>query len=172
MKVRSDIARKFSQPPEIICNDSLLRLIAEKKPETQTELLNLEGMNNRIFNKIGESIIEEIKEFLKKEDLSDNNRTDIKQNLATIKKLVTKGYSLDEISGLLKLSDHLVSLQVESLLTYEPHTDINKLIPKREIDIISEKIDEGITDLKLLKSELNDITYAKLRIVLTKKKLS
>ena len=171
-RLRNDIAKKFSQPPEIICNDVMLREISEKKPETESQLLNLDGMNNRVFHKIGEDILFTIKEFLKSHANNAENKEEVKGNLATIKKLVNNGYSLEEISGLLKISDHLISLQIESLLTYDTATDISKLIQKKEVDLISSKIDEGITELKELKQELPGITYAKLRIVMAKKKFS
>ena len=171
-RLRNDIAKKFSQPAEIICSDLLLREISEKKPETESQLLNLEGMNRRIFHKIGEDILITIREFLKNHKTGPENIKGPEENLSTIRKLVTNGYSLEEISGLLKLSDHLISLQIESLITYEPATDIAKLIQKKEIDLISSKIQEGFTDIKELKKELPAITYAKLRIVLAKLKSS
>ncbi len=54
---RNLAAKKFSQQAEIICSDNILRNIAKIKPTSPSELLSIEGFNQRMFNKIGSEFI-------------------------------------------------------------------------------------------------------------------
>ncbi len=170
LKVRNDLSKKFLQPPEIICCDELLRKISEVKPQTQSGLQNIEGMTQRTFNKIGDDILFSINLFLKSHEETSKVKDTLPKNLLSTQKLISKGYDLDEICSLLKLSDHLVAIQIESLIHFDSSLDITSLITKQELDLITKKINEGFNNLRDLKEELKNISYAKLRIVLAKQR--
>jgi len=171
-QIRKEAAQKFNQPVYIICPDQILREVAKKRPISFSEMLAINGFNKRMFNKIGEEFINAIKET------SDSNRLNIKlkvrnipKNILQILELVQKKYSLFDISSLTKLPESVVSIQIETLLGVVPELDIDSLFDKDELVQINSKIDEGITDLKLLRESLNGkISYAKLRIAAAKRK--
>jgi hypothetical protein len=85
--------------------------------------------------------------------------------------LVQKKYSIEDIASLTKQPESVVSIQVETLLEIMPELEIDHLFEKDELKKINLIIDEGITELKLLREALGGkISYAKLRIAVAKKK--
>lgn len=60
-------------------------------------------------------------------------------------------------------------MQVETIIEYEPTTDITHLFERNSLDLIIEEIGKGFTDLKELKNHLPaEITYPMIRIALAK----
>ncbi|MFA7287842.1 MAG: ATP-dependent DNA helicase RecQ [Melioribacteraceae bacterium] len=57
-KIRSEAARKFSQPEYLICKDEVLKAIVIEKPKTPAQLMAIKGFNLSRYNKIGVKIIE------------------------------------------------------------------------------------------------------------------
>lgn len=173
-QIRKEASSKFNQSPQLICPDEVLQKIARNKPVTISELLAIEGFNQRMFNKIGEEILEVIKE-----SRSDNNlkelikKKNLPENILQVVELLKKKYSFEDISKLTKLSETLLSLQIESLISAIPDLDIDYLFSRDDLAEIEEKMNEGITELKKLKEALNNkINYSLLRIYLAKKKIS
>lgn len=173
-QVRKETAQKYGQTPSMICPDNILREIAAKKPMSFSEMMNIPGFNQRMFNKIGDDFICAIKDF------SESNRLDMKlkeknipQNAIMVLELIQKKYSLEDISSLTKMPESVISLQVETLLELMPEMEVNFLFDNDELEAIYEKIESGINDLKTLKSVLDSsISYAKIRIALAKHKIS
>ncbi|NOX67006.1 MAG: RecQ family ATP-dependent DNA helicase, partial [Chlorobi bacterium] len=170
--VRKTSARKFSQSPQLICSDTILRKIVETKPNSPSKLMSIQGFNQWMFNKIGEDFLEAIYEF-KRESIikKDVKQKKIPENIQKVFELLNKKYSLEDIASLIKLPEAVVSMQLETIIEYLPDTDISSLIKKHEIELIEKEISNGITGLKELKQNLPGfISYAKIRIVLAKKK--
>ncbi len=162
---RNIAAKKFSQSPDIICSDKILRNVAKIKPKTTSELLSIDGFNQRMYNKLGIEILECIAEQDQKTD-SEKKLLDLPKHIVQTYKLVTKGYSLKEISNLLKLPESIVSLQIESIVGYNPKGNYEKLIPKNEFDEILEKIEDLNEDIKEIKQKLSSkISYSTIRVV-------
>ena len=162
---RNLAAKKFSQQAEIICSDKILRNIARNKPKTASELLNLEGFNQRMFNKIGAEILEVIKEYVVEHKV-EQNISGLPKHISQTYKLVQKGYSLSEISNLLKLSESIVSVQIESIISYYPEDNYKSLIQSSEFEEIKKTIEDFGGNLKDVKERLpSSINYAKIRIV-------
>ena len=169
-EARKNAAVKYSQNPNLICRDEILREIARVKPATPSEFLSIDGTNQRMFNKIGEEFLEVIKEEREKEISTIKS---VPENIIKTIELIKKGYSLADISSLTKLPEAVVSMQIETILEYHPDINISSLIPKKEFELINEEIENGNTDLKELKSVLpNSISYGEIRIVLAKRKVS
>ncbi|MCJ7553954.1 MAG: ATP-dependent DNA helicase, partial [Ignavibacteriaceae bacterium] len=66
-EIRKEVSKRFLQTPEVICPDSILAEISRKKPKNKFELMSLHGFNQRMFNKIGNEILEEVQKSLSKE---------------------------------------------------------------------------------------------------------
>lgn len=173
-QVRKEAAAKFNQPAEIICPDEVLRLITKEKPATHSALLKIKGFNKRILNKVGDEFLNLIREFKQSSDLSCLLKNkNLPDQAFKILELVQKKYSLFDIASFTKLPESIVSAQIETLIEMIPGLEINSLFEKKEFEIINKKIDSGITDLKELRTELeNKIGYAKLRIALAKKRVT
>ncbi|MBU2493672.1 MAG: RecQ family ATP-dependent DNA helicase [Bacteroidetes bacterium] len=168
-EARKNAAVKYSQNANLICRDELLRLIARERPVTPSAFLEIEGTNQRLFNKIGEEFIEIIKEESDKTKIGEKHVPD---NIVKTLELINKKYSLSDICSLTKLPEAVLSMQIETILEYYPDTNILSLIPKNELELIKSEINNGITDLKELKNMLpNSISYGKIRIVLAKQRV-
>lgn len=173
-QIRKEASSKFNQSPQLICPDELLQKIARSKPATISELLAIEGFNQRMFNKIGEEFLEVLRESRSDNKLKEMIRKkNLPENSLQVVELLRKKYSFEDISKLTKLSETLLSLQIESLISAIPNLDIDYLFNRDDLKEIEKKISEGITELKELKEALNNkINYSLLRIFLAKKKIS
>ncbi len=171
-KVRKDTAIKFNQSIMMICSDEFLRELVRKKPKDKFDFLSIKGANPRLWNKFGEEAIFALKNFRSTKSSAkkpfDEERK-IPENLLRIKNFLSKGKSLYEIAEATNLPESVVSMQIESLLSYAPETDISSVIPSEKFQAVSTLVEEGIVNLKDLKSQLpEDFTYAEIRIVLAK----
>ncbi len=171
-EARAKASKKFMQTGYLICPDEIVRNIAEKKPKEKYELLSITGFNHRMFNKLGDDFLEIINEFLKVKDKKTvpkvEDRT-IPQNIRETLNLLSKKYSLKDISSLRQLSEAVVSMQIETILEYEPATDVKHLFEGGTFDIIIKEMKLGYKDLKDLKQRLPDpITYPLIRIAAAK----
>lgn len=162
---RNTASKKFSQSPEIICPDNILRKIAHTKPKSPSEMMAIEGINQRMFNKIGVEFLEIIKEH-KFHSKSAGNSTELPQHIHQTYELAMKGYSLNEISRFQKLPESIVSIQLETIISYYPDLNYNHLIPKPTMNEIKQVILEIGDNLKDIKEKLGTrVSYAEIRIV-------
>ncbi len=171
-KVRKEASKKFNQPSYMICKDELLREVVRRKPKNKFDFLSISGSNMRVWNKIGEDIIQTIKNFneLHGSTQKRKNSSKIPENLLSVKSLLERKYSLSEISKAAKLPESVVSMQIESLLAYSPETEIDGVISTDTMELINKVVADGFVDLKEIKSRLpQSITYAEIRIALAKR---
>lgn len=169
-EVRKEAAKKFGQPIQFICSDDLLRKVAELEPNTQSELMSINGFTQKMFNKFGEDIIFIISEYKKKYP-KEVIRKALPENLSFLRTMLEKKYSLQDISRITKLPSAVISLQIESLLEYDNQLDIHNILKPKIIDKVRDVVEKNRSaSLKELKALLpNDISYAEIRIV--KKKI-
>jgi len=169
---RKEAAEKFQQSIYLICPDETLREIAEKKPTTETKLLIIQGFNQRMFNKIGYDFLEIIKEHLRQKENSQKENK-LPANIYETYNLVLKGYKLEEICSLRKLSEAVISMQMETILEFYPDTGIGYLFSDNELNLINSEIAKGFSELKDLKENLpKSISFGKIRIAAAKRKFS
>ena len=64
-KLRLEIAKKENYPPYMIFHDSVLKYLAKLKPQTKEEMLKIEGVGEKRFEKYGELFLESIRDFVK-----------------------------------------------------------------------------------------------------------
>jgi len=170
LQKRKEIANKFGQTASLICSDDILKAIADQKPATAAALLEIKGFNQRKFNKIGDDFLEIIQN-----SQSQINTTDISlpESYREVIELINKNYSLEEICELQRLSEAIISVQIETIISYIPDLNINSMMKESEINEIKTKIDQGLLKLKEIKSQISgNISYGKIRIVLAKSKES
>ncbi len=173
-QIRKEASEKFNQPAQLICPDNILREIAKLRPKSYSDFLDIDGFNNRMFNKIGVEFIEAIKEFENKEkNISKIQEKRLPHISYQILELIQKKYSLKDIANITKIPESILSVQIETLIDAIPELEIESLFDYSELKMIFEKIDEGITDLRELKKHFNEkISYAKLRIALAKRRVN
>ena len=172
-EVRKKASDRFMQSGYLICPDNILKEVASIKPKNKAELLSINGFNNRMFNKIGNDFLKAIENYRSKSFINKKGKEkpSIPQNIVETKKLIDKKYTLKEISETRKMTEAVISMQVESIIEFEPGIDIHSLIDKEIYKEIVTEADKGFNSIKELKERLpSKITYAQIRIALAKHK--
>jgi ATP-dependent DNA helicase RecQ len=155
----------------LICPDKILREVARIKPKNKAQLLGINGFNSRMFNKLGNDFLEVISSFKPELILNkvNKNTKELPHNIIETKKLLQKKYTLKEIAETRKLSEAVISMQIESIIEYEPETDISSLIKKDVLQKILEEVSAGFENLKELKERLpSKLSYPEIRIAVAK----
>jgi len=174
-EVRKKAAERFIQSAYLICPDNILRDIVRKKPVSKNDILSINGFNNRMLNKVGNEFIEIIRNYLNDQQNKrpDEKRPSLPQNIIQTQKLIQKKYTLKEIAETLKLSEAVVSMQIETIIEYNPFTDINHLYSIENYKQIMTEVKKGYENLKELKERLpSKITYPQIRIAVAKYRFS
>jgi ATP-dependent DNA helicase RecQ len=174
-QVRKNAEKKFMQSAVILCPDTVLRNIVLSKPKNDKELLSVEGFTQRMYNKIGQEILEALMKYFedtkKPAEQPEKSSTALPQNLKETYKLLKEEYSLRDIASLRKLTESIISMQVEAIIEYEPAIDITHLFPDGTLEVISAEIGKGYDNLKELKQRITpDVGYPLLRIAAAKQK--
>lgn len=170
-EARKKGADRFLQSGYLICPDNILREVARMQPKNKYELLSIKGFNSRMFNKVGNDFLEIINSHIPKENesLMTKGKKGLPQNIIETKKLVERKYRLKEIAETIKLSQAVISMQIETLVEFEPDTDISFLIKKENVQLIIEEARKGFENMKELKEKLpSRITYPEIRIAIAK----
>jgi ATP-dependent DNA helicase RecQ len=168
-EVRKKAADRFMQSGYLICPDEVLREVARKQPKSKFELLNINGFNSRMFNKLGNDFLEIITSFKPTESLKKEtkDKRELPQNIVETKKLLQKKYTLKEIAETRKLSEAVISMQIETIVEFDPDVDISSLIKKDILQTIISEAEKGFANLKELKERLpSKITYPEIRIAI------
>ena len=161
-------AQKYGQSAALICPDNLLKEIAKQKPVTPSKLLAIKGFTNRMYNKVGEDFLLIINDHIQNEKKEKNVKSKLPDNLLQTYELIGKGYTLEDIAKIQKLPVSLVSLQIESILEFEPEINYTTLFNPEELEQMEEMLKTGVNDIKELKQNLpGSIGYAKIRLFLT-----
>ncbi|MBK9098952.1 MAG: RecQ family ATP-dependent DNA helicase [bacterium] len=170
-EVRKKASDRFMQSGYLICPDKILREVARLKPRSKAEMLSINGFNSRMFNKLGNEFLEAINSYKPNAILKSETKfsKELPKNIIETKKLLQKKYTLKEIAETIKLSEAVISMQIESIIEYEPDTDISSLIKKDVLQRIIEEVSKGFENLKDLKERLpSKISYPEIRIAVAK----
>jgi ATP-dependent DNA helicase RecQ len=171
-EIRTHASKRFLQTGNIICPDNIMREIAIQKPSSEKDLLKIKGFNQRMFNKIGKEFLEVLRRDTEKQDQNEPAEK-IPSNIKETFSLLKKGYGLKDIASLRKLSEAVISMQIESIIEYEPSVNISHLFEKDQLGIINDELKKGFEDLKGLKKRLpEEITYPLIRIAVAKNKFT
>ncbi len=174
-EIRKKAAERFLQSGYLICPDNVLREVASIQPKNKYELLGIKGFNSRMFNKIGNDFLEIINSYKPKEIYRTDFRKqkELPPNIIETKNLIEKKYTLKEIAETIKLTEAVISMQVETIVEFQPDTDISSLVKQEIIQEIIAEATKGFENLKELKERLpSRITYPEIRIAVAKYRAS
>ena len=167
-ELRKKVSEKFLQSAYLICPDEVLKKIVKGKPKNESELLSIEGFSQRMFNKFGIEVLEVINSNIEKQSgyIKENK---IPKNLLETYKMIQKKYTLKEIASLQKLTEAVVSMQVETIIEYSPEIDIDYLFDANSFSEIKNEYLKGTKSLKDLKEKISvNVGYPLLRIAAAK----
>ena len=74
-----------------------------------------------------------------------SERLGLPANILETKKLIEKKYTLKEISDTIKLSEAVISMQIETLIEFEPNIDLSPMIKKENLKLLKERLPGRIT---------------------------
>jgi hypothetical protein len=174
-EVRKRAAERFMQSGYLICSDNILHEIVRSKPASKHELLSIKGFNNRMLNKVGDDFLEIVNKYLKDKAAikTDSKKSSIPKNILETQKLLNRKYTLKEIANALRLSEAVVSMQIETIIEYDPESDVSHLYNKEIYGSIISEVKKGYENLKDLKERLpSKITYPQIRIAAAKHKFT
>jgi len=170
--IRKKASVKFMQSGFLICPDEVLTEIVKTKPKNRPELLNIKNFNQRMFNKFGEDILETINAKVQTE-LIPAAKKKLPNNLSETYKMLSKKYTLREMAEMQKLTEAVISMQIETIIEFDPELDISYLVGKNNLEEIEKVYDKRNMNLKELKENLTqNIPYPLLRIAAAKLKFS
>jgi ATP-dependent DNA helicase RecQ len=165
--IREKASLKFTQPPYLICNDEILIQISRIKPKTKDEMLEIEGITERSFNKFGEEILSVINSISVESDLNIKKKLSIPSHLFPIYKMLKEGKTLKEIAIAKNQSETTISMQIEELVKIDDYLDVEKIITPQVFKLMYSKYKEGFVELKTLKTKLGDgYSYPEIRVFL------
>jgi len=170
-EARKKAANRFMQSGYLICPDNVLREVARNQPKSKFELMNINGFNSRMFNKLGYDFLEIITAYKPNKSLKKETQEqrELPQNIIETKKLLQKKYTLKEIAETRKLSEAVISMQIETIIEFEPNIDISSLINKDTFQKILAEAEKGFENLNELKERLpSKTTYPEIRIAVAK----
>jgi ATP-dependent DNA helicase RecQ len=168
-EIRKKASERYLQTSYLICPDDLLKKISTSKPKTKNELMNTHGFNNRMFNKFGTELLQIINDFIDERKEIKLASKNIPKSIKETYELLKKGFSLKDISSLRKLSEEVISMQIETILEYDPSLEIINLFDVKLKEIIENEMIIGYSNLKELKNRLPlQVSYAMIRICIAK----
>jgi ATP-dependent DNA helicase RecQ len=170
-EARKKAADRFMQSGYLICPDNVLREVARFKPTSKLAMLSIKGFNSRMFNKVGNDFLEIINSLEQKESKSKTQikERELPQNIVETKKLLQNKYTLKEIAETRKLSEAVISMQIETIVEFQPDIEISSLIREEILQTILNEASKGFDNLKELKERLpSKITYPEIRIAVAK----
>jgi len=165
--IRKKASAKFGQPEYIVCPDDTLREIISRKPVTRSAMMKVKGFNERMYNKLGEQLLEAVQTFTSPrkdgEELEFSGKLPV--NLTDTLKLIKRGYSLNEIAATLKKEEAVISMQIETILDFYPTLDLSKLVKPVHAELIKGELAAGVRDMKEIKARHPELTYPEIRVV-------
>ena len=170
-EARKKAADRFMQSGYLICPDNILREVARVRPTSKLSLLSIKGFNSRMFNKLGNDFLEIINAYTSRgfNKKANKETKEMPQNIVETKKLIQKKYTLKEIADARKLSEAVISMQVETIVEFEPDIEIVSLIKNETLQTILKEAEKGFENLKDLKERLPaKVTYPEIRIAVAK----
>jgi len=170
-EARQKAAARFTQSAYLICSDNILREVASVRPKSKFELLGIRGFNSRMFNKIGNDFLQIINAYKPEQvkAIQYGKTEQLPSDIVETKKLLEKKYTLKEIAQTRKLTEAVISMQIETIVEFEPATDISKLVDDGVIKNVIVEAGKGFENLKDLKERLpSKITYPQIRIAIAK----
>lgn len=167
--LRERAGLKFSQPPYLICNDEVLLKFAQMKPKTKEEFLEVEGSNERMFNKIGDEILSVINSITIKNEQGQKKKLNIPASHFPVWEMAKEGKTLAEMASAKNQSETVISMQLEELIGMDPSIDPEKILTPPRFKIMYAKYKEGFVELKALKTKLGEgFSYPEVRIFLAR----
>jgi ATP-dependent DNA helicase RecQ len=163
-RLRKQIADHHQIAPYVIFSDSSLKLMAQKKPQTQQDFGNLSGVTTYKLEQYGDQFISEIRSFIQEYQLP--------VALPSSSQMITlefyqQGLSVSDIAETRGLKASTIYTHLAELIELQQPIDINQLVSQTKQIKIKEAIQKiGDNALSPLKEALgDDYSYEEIKLV-------
>ncbi|SOE22423.1 ATP-dependent DNA helicase RecQ [Spirosomataceae bacterium TFI 002] len=169
--LRKQIADSLGIPPYLVFNDRTLSDMAEKKPISNQQLLDVSGVGEEKLRRYGKAFLDEIATYLTRNAQKGSVLGKGKTYDATLL-LFNEGKNVEEISEARKMSPTTILGHLIKLKELGNDIDLRSLIDDWSFDAIS----KGIKDLKMHRTDPakllfehlgGDVDYGKIRLTMT-----
>ncbi len=169
--LRKTLADAENYPPYMIFNDASLKQMALRRPCTPEDFRKITGVGEKKLEKYGAIFMGEIRRFCEKNDSSSQPVKKQSSEYVTLE-MLDQDMDLDEITLTRNLSLNTIYGHIEKLILAGENINIEKLVKKEKIEVISSAVLEmGGESLKPIKERLGDnYSYGEIRIVRAKMK--
>jgi len=171
---RRRLASERNVPSHNLVADSVLRAIANTLPQTEDDLLAIEGMGPVTIKRCGKQFLHTVQEYLKEKNLataigrSKAVIPTLSHSLQTTYALCVQGMNLMQIVEHQQLTEGTVSQHISELIERGVHLRVDQFVPEihqRQIRRVVPKL--GKPNLKHIKAMIDDdISYAEIRVML------
>jgi len=167
--LRKTLADAENYPPYLIFNDASLKQMAALRPCTPQDFRKITGVGDKKLERYGGIFIGEIRRFCEKNDSYSQSAKKQSSEYVTLQ-MLDQDMDLDDITLKRNLSLNTVYGHIEKLILAGENIQIDKLIKKEKIEVISSAIIEmGGETLKPIKEKLGDnFSYGEIRLVRAK----
>ncbi|NET29640.1 DNA helicase RecQ [Okeania sp. SIO1I7] len=154
--LRKRIADEENVPPYVVFQDTTLQQMAQKRPQTLDEFMNISGVGSRKQDKYGKKFIQAIRNYCAESGLPTNSEpirelAKVVDNVPSFTQIETlelhkQGLSIDAIANQRGISSGTVTGHLAELIEKEQPVDIDKLVtPKHQEKIIAaiEEVGDG-----------------------------
>jgi ATP-dependent DNA helicase RecQ len=164
--LRKTLADAHDQPPYMIFNDATLKQMAACRPCDPEDFRKITGVGDKKLEKYGGIFISEIRRFCEKHDSCSHPVKKQSSEYVTLE-MLDNDMDLDGITFKRNLSLNTIYGHIEKLILAGENIEIEKLIMKNKIEVISKVILElGGERLKPIKDRLgDDYSYGEIRLV-------
>ncbi|MDO9098887.1 MAG: RecQ family ATP-dependent DNA helicase, partial [Candidatus Methanoperedens sp.] len=169
--LRKTLADAENYPPYMIFNDASLKQMAARRPCTPEDFRKITGVGEKKLEKYGAIFIGEVRRFCEKQSSFSQPLKKQSSEYVTLE-MLNQDMDLDEITLKRNLSLNTIYGHIENLIIAGENINIEKLVKKEKIEMISSAILElGGETLKPIKERLGDnYSYGEIRLVRAKMK--
>lgn len=164
--LRKTLADAENYPPYMIFNDASLKQMAMRRPCTPEDFRKITGVGEKKLERYGAIFMGEIRRFCERQSSFSQPVKKRSSEYVTLE-MLDQDMDLDEITLTRNLSLNTIYGHIEKLIIAGENINIEKLVKKEKIEIISSAILElGGETLKPIKERLGDnYSYGEIRLV-------
>ncbi|MCU0323838.1 MAG: DNA helicase RecQ [Spirosomaceae bacterium] len=169
--LRKQLADKLSIPPFLVFSDATISEMAQKKPISRYQMLQVSGVSDAKYKQFGEVFLNEVLDFIRDNNAKGVARVANGSTYIETLDLYKKGLSIEEIATRRNLQPSSIANHLIKLSEDGHDVDITKLISQQEYDaIVDMALELGMNKgdaLKPLFEALNEeYGYDKIRLAL------
>ena len=162
-ELRTRLAREEGRPPYLIFSDATLKSMSARKPITESEMLNVNGVGEHKFSKYGEAFLNVLSDY------SNKNQKKKGDSFKETFVMIERGMSVPEISDERNLKETTIYSHISQLFKTGRLNDVSKFVSFEEFKKIEACLMKTSKEGKLkpiFDALEGKVEYGKIRLVI------